>query len=156
MAGTDDAHVPRRIQELASPLADELEVELVDVEVKGQGARRLVRLIADAEGGLDVDVIATLSRRVGAALDEADVIPSSYTLEVTSPGVDRPLRQPRDFARNVGREVRVIRREDIEGAREATGTVVTVDASGVTLDADGAEVVVAFDDIDHGKVVLPW
>ncbi|MFA9431274.1 ribosome maturation factor RimP [Egicoccus sp. AB-alg2] len=153
MARTDDRQLPEAIRALASPLAEELDVELVDVEVKGQGTRRLVRLVADADGGLDVDVIATLSRRVGTALDERDLIPSSYTLEVTSPGVDRPLRRPRDFARNVGREVRVVR---TEGLGELTGTVVVADESSVTLDVDGDEVVVALADVDHGKVVLPW
>ncbi|GGI06520.1 ribosome maturation factor RimP [Egicoccus halophilus] len=156
MATTDEARLPERVRELASPLADDLDVELVDVEVKGSGTRRLVRLVADAEGGLDVDVIAALSRRVGSALDERDLIPSSYTLEVTSPGVDRPLRRPRDFARNVGREVRLVREQDAPGDREVTGTVVVADDSSVTLEVDGDEVVVPLADIDHGKVVLPW
>lgn len=156
MARTDETQLPQQIQELAEPLAEELEVELVDVEVKGQGNRRLVRLVADAEGGLDVDVIAALSRKVGGALDERDLVPSSYTLEVTSPGVDRPLRRPRDFVRNVGREVRVVRVEDAVGDHEVTGTVVVADEGSVTLDVDGAEVVIALREIDHGKVVLPW
>ena len=156
MARTDDPQLPQQIEDLAAPLADELGVELVDVEVKGQGARRLVRLVTDAEGGLDVDVIAALSRNVGGALDDRDLIPSSYTLEVTSPGVDRPLRRPRDFARNVGREVRVVKGEDVAGDREVTGTVLAADEASVTLEVDGDEVVLALADVDHGKVVLPW
>lgn len=156
MARTDETQLPQQIQELAAPLAAELGVDLVDVEVKGQGNRRLVRLVADAEGGLDIDVIAALSRKVGGALDERDLVPSSYTLEVTSPGVDRPLRRPRDFARNVGRDIRVVRVEDAAGDHEVTGTVVAADEGSVTLDVDGTEVVIALREIDHGKVVLPW
>jgi len=155
MTSKDD-RLPDTIRALAVPLADELDVELVDVEVKGQGARRLIRLVADADDGLDVDVIATLSRRVGGALDDQDLIPSSYTLEVTSPGIDRPLRSPRDFARNVGRQVRVVRREDVPGDREVTGTVTAADEDTVTLDAAGEKLVVSLTDVDHGKVVLPW
>jgi ribosome maturation factor RimP len=156
MARIDDGQLPAVVHDLVAPLAAELDVELLDVEVKGQRGRRLVRLVADAEGGLDIDVIATLSRRAGDALDEADVVAGTYTLEVSSPGADRPLRAPRDFVRNVGRDVRVLRSEGAEGPREVTGTVVAATDEGVTLGLDDAEVTVPYEQIDHGKVVLPW
>jgi ribosome maturation factor RimP len=156
MARTDDGQLPAAVQDLVAPLAAELDAELLDVEVKGQRERRLVRLVADAEGGLDIDVIAKLSRRAGDALDEVDLIPGSYTLEVTSPGADRPLRLARDFARNTGRDVRVLRKEDADGPREVTGTVVDVTDDAVTLQQDDAEVTVPLDEVDHGKVILPW
>jgi ribosome maturation factor RimP len=151
-----DARLAARVHDLVAPLASEADAELLDVEVRGQGSRQVVRLIADADGGLDIDTIARLSRRAGDALDEADVIPGSYTLEVTSPGADRPLRTTRDFARNVDREVRVLRREDLEGTRELVGTVQRADDHGVTLLVDGDELTVPLDEVDHGKVVLPW
>jgi ribosome maturation factor RimP len=156
MARIDDGQLPAVIHDLVAPLATELGVELLDVEVKGQRGRRLVRLVADADGGLDIDVIAKLSRRAGDVLDEADVVAGTYTLEVTSPGADRPLRAPRDFARNVGRDVRVLRTEDAEGPREVAGTVVAATDEGVTLQLDDTEVTVPFAEVDHGKVVLPW
>lgn len=149
-----------RIAELARPLADAEGVELIDIEVKGQRNSRMVRLIADAEGGLGVDRIAALSRSVGEALEEHDVIAGAYTLEVTSPGADRPLRSPRDFRRNVGREVRVVRTAqaaqapDVKG--ELTGTVVAADDEVVTVETDGSPQRIALADIDYGKVVLPW
>jgi ribosome maturation factor RimP len=156
MARTDDGQLPAAVQDLVAPLAAELDAELLDVEVKGQRERRLVRLVADAEGGLDIDVIAKLSRRAGDALDEVDLIPGSYTLEVTSPGADRPLRRARDFARNTGRDVRVLRKEDADGPHEVTGTVVDVTDDAVTLQQDDGEVTVPLDEVDHGKVILPW
>jgi ribosome maturation factor RimP len=156
MARIDDGQLPAVIHDLVAPVAADLEVELLDVEVKGQKGRRLVRLVADAEGGLDIDVIATLSRRAGDTLDEADVVAGSYTLEVTSPGADRPLRSPRDFARNVGRDVRVLRIDGADGAPELIGTVVAATDEGVTLELDDAEITVPYTEIDHGKVVLPW
>jgi ribosome maturation factor RimP len=156
MARIDDGQLPAVIHDLVAPLAAELDVELLDVEVKGQRGRRLVRLVADAEGGLDIDVIATLSRRAGDALDEADVVAGAYTLEVSSPGADRPLRVARDFVRNVGRDVRVLRSEGTEGPHELTGRVVAATDEGVTLELDDAEVTVPYEQIDHGKVVLPW
>lgn len=155
-----DGDLPARIAALATPLAEASDIELVDVEVKGQRNRRIVRLVADAEGGLDVDRIASLSRAVGDALDEQDVIPGQYTLEVTSPGADRPLRSVRDFRRNVGREVRVVRTKeaaqapDVKG--ELTGTVRDVDDDAVTLVVADTEHRIELRDIDHGKVVLPW
>ena len=76
--------------------------------------------------------------------------------EVTSPGVDRPLRRPRDFARNLTREVRLVLHPREDGPNELRGTVVASDDEQVTLEVDGAEQVVALADIDHGKVVLPW
>jgi ribosome maturation factor RimP len=156
MARTDDGQLPAAVHDLVAPLAAELDAELIDVEVKGQGGRQVVRLIADAEGGLDIDVTAKLSRRAGDALDEVDLIPGSYTLEVTSPGADRPLRRPRDFARNTGRDVRVLRKEDADGPREVTGTVVAVTDDAVTLQQEAGEVTVPLDELDHGKVILPW
>ncbi|MBW3621062.1 MAG: ribosome maturation factor RimP [Actinobacteria bacterium] len=152
--------LPGRVAALVGPVAEAQAVELVDVEVKGQGNRRLVRLVADADGGLDVDRIASLSRAVGDVLDTEDVIPGGYTLEVTSPGADRPMRSARDFRRNVGREIRVVRTEeaasvpDVKG--EVRGTLVAADDEAVRLEVDGETESVALAEIDHGKVVLPW
>lgn len=161
MAATrpDDAALPGAVRELAMPFAEQLDVDLVDVEVRGHRGGRVVKLVADAidpGAGLDVDTIAALSRKVGNLLDEQDLVAGRYTLEVTSPGVDRPLRRSRDFARNVTRQVRVVRRTDLDGPDEVTGTVVAVSDDTVTLEVDGAEQVVPLADVDHGKVVLPW
>jgi ribosome maturation factor RimP len=156
MARIDDGQLPAVIHDVVAPLAAGLDAELLDVEVKGQPGRRVVRLVTDADGGLDIDVIAELSRRAGDALDEADVVAGSYTLEVSSPGVDRPLRRPRDFARNVGRDVRVVRTDEAEGPREVTGTLVGATDEALTLRVAGDEVTVPLGDVEHGKLVLPW
>jgi ribosome maturation factor RimP len=155
----DDTTLANRIRSLAEPLAAAHAAEVLDVVVKGGKGRRLVRVTADAaaldaSAGLDIDTIAALSRQLGSALDEQDLVPGAYDLEVTSPGADRPLRRPRDFARNVGREVRLHLAEGCEGPDG--GTVVTVTDSELTLDADGAEVTIPLADVDHGTVVLPW
>jgi ribosome maturation factor RimP len=154
--GTSGEDLPGRLVALAEPVAADLGVDLVDVEVKGPRNRRVVRLVADAEGGLDIDRIAELSRAVGDAID--DVVPGSYTLEVTSPGTDRPLRRLRDFERNVGRDVRIQRTQQAaaDAPGEVTGTVVAATDGTVTLDVDGEQVAVPIDDVDHGKVQLPW
>lgn len=156
MARMTDAELATRLRETAAPHVDGLGLDLEDVELRGHQGSRKVRLVVHADDGLDIDVIARLSREVGAELDEQDVVPGSYTLEVTSPGADRPLRRARDFDRNIGREVRVLRREDVEGDRETTGTITDVDDEQITLEADGDVVHISLGDVDHGKVVLPW
>jgi ribosome maturation factor RimP len=159
MARHDEEALPDRVRELAVPFADELEVDLVDVEIAGSKGRRVVKLVADAVGpggGLDVDTIASLARKVGHELDEVDLIDGAYTLEVTSPGAARPLRRPRDFVRNVGREVDVVRREDAGEPRTIRGEVVDADEAAVTLTVDAETVRVPLAEVDHGKVVLPW
>lgn len=154
--GTTGDDLPGRLAALAEPVADAQGVDLIDVEVKGPRNRRVVRLVADADGGLDIDRIATLSREVGEVID--DLVPGTYTLEVTSPGTDRPLRRLRDFERNIGREVRVQRTQAAaaDAPGEVTGVVVAAEADQVRLDVGGDEVVVDIADVDHAKVVLPW
>lgn len=161
MATRDDTTLASRVRALAEPIATRLDVELVDVEVKGQKGRRLVRLVADtadphASSGLDIDVIARLSRDVADELDVHDPVPGGYTLEVTSPGADRPLRRWRDFARNVGRDVRIVRADDDGVGDEMAGTLLDVTETEITLESDRTQVVVPLAEVDHGKVVLPW
>jgi ribosome maturation factor RimP len=158
MAQERDAQLDARIRAIAAPIVEGDGLDLEEVEVRGQRGSRKVRLVVHAEEGLDIDVIARLSRRVGAALDEQDVVAGSYMLEVTSPGVDRPLRTARDFARNVGREVRVARRAEVvvDGPTESVGTLDAVDDEQIQLRVDGTEVTIPLRDVDHGKVVLPW
>ena len=158
MAQERDAQLDARIRAIAAPIVEGDGLDLEEVEVRGQRGSRKVRLVVHAEEGLDIDVIARLSRQVESALDEQDVVAGSYMLEVTSPGVDRPLRTARDFARNVGREVRVARRAEavVDGAVETVGTVDAVDDEQIQLMVDGTEVTIPLRDVDHGKVVLPW
>lgn len=158
MAGDREAQLDARVHAIAAPLAEEDGLELEEVEIRGHRGSRKVRLVVHAESGLDIDEIARLSRRVGGALDDEDVVAGSYTLEVTSPGADRPLRTARDFARNIGREVRVAigGGGDDESTTETVGRVDAVDDEQIQLSVDGSEVTVPLRDVDHGTVVLPW
>lgn len=160
MSGHDDGQAPERVRELAEPLAEALDLEVLEVAISGPGGRPLIRVTVDASPsdtiGVDVDDVAALSRRLGEVLDEQDVMPGAYTLEVTSPGADRPLRAQRDFARNIGREVRVLGREGSDAPAEVTGTLVAVDEDRVTLDVEGSQVQLDLADLESGRVVLPW
>ncbi|HEX6970390.1 MAG TPA: ribosome maturation factor RimP [Micromonosporaceae bacterium] len=133
----DLAALRSRLREVIAPVVAATGHDLEDVSVSRAGRRHIVRVIVDAEGGVTLDAVADVSREVSAALDAAeatggDLIVGEYQLEVSSPGVDRPLTLPRHWRRNVGRLVRVT-----AGAEQVTGRVMRADDERVTLDLGG-------------------
>lgn len=155
-----DGSMATRVRALADPAAASLGVEVLDVQVTGPKGRRLVRVTADladleAADGMDIDTITSLTRALNAALDEHDPIVGGYTLEVTSPGADQPLRRARDFARNRGRDVEIEVGDDDETVTHR-GEVVAVTDSEITLQLDQDTRSFPLDGITHARVVLPW
>jgi len=146
------------IADLAAPLADERAVEVLEVVVKGESGRHLVKLVADADEGLDIDAIASLSRAVGAVLEERDIFPGAYTLEVTSPGADRPLVTERDYRRNLGRDIRIVQRDvaDPDRTSELSGRCHEVVDGILTINVKGRMLAVPLETVVSGAVVLPW
>ncbi len=156
MANDDTSALAAAVRELAVPAVDELGAELVEVEVKGQRGRRIVRVVVDGDEGIDVDVIAEVSRRLSEGLDEDDeLIVGAYTLEVTSPGVDRPLTEARHFRRNVGRQVLVVHRRD-SSTTETQGKLAEASDDEITVNVKGRMAKIPLDSIERAKVVLPW
>jgi ribosome maturation factor RimP len=162
---TKETAIADHVRGLAEPLAGTLGVEVLEVRVSGPSGRRLLRVTIDlidldADEGVDIDTIATLTRQLNDALDEVDPVPGRYTLEVTSPGADQPLVRARDFARNRGREVKVAvtdaSADDAAEPVEHTGVVVAVTDTDLTLDIDDTELVVPLGTIEQARVVLPW
>ncbi len=137
------------------PLADDAGLDVVDVEVKGAGAARLVRVRVDRKGGVDLAVCQQLSQTLAARLDHEDGLDGPYRLEVTSPGVDHPLRDRRDFDRVEGRTVRIRRRRG-DAVDELHGTVREAGADAVVVDTGAAATAVAYDEILAARQVLPW
>lgn len=150
------------VRELAERLADDLGLDILDVRLTGRGRGRILDVVVDADGPVPSESTARLAKELSAALDELDPISGPYTLQVGTPGLDRPLRTPRDFRRQLGHEVRVTRTSpapDADGpadGRVLQGLVRAVDAEALTLEVGGEQVCLPFADIDHGKVVLPW
>ncbi|MDI2132782.1 ribosome maturation factor RimP [Yinghuangia seranimata] len=142
-----------RLRELLEPVAEAAGVDLEDVTVTPAGKRRVLRVVVDADGGLDMDGIAAVSRGVSEVLDSSDVMGSQpYQLEVTTPGVDRPLTEERHWRRAVGRLVEV---RPVEGAA-FTGRVAAADAEGADLDVDGKERRVAYADVAKATVQVEF
>jgi len=154
-AGTSAARTREHLLRVLGPVVAGVGCDLEDVAVSPAGRRTLVRVIVDADGGIDLDAVADVSRAVSDALDgdretEA-VLAGSYVLEVTSPGVDRPLVEPRHWRRNRGRLVRVA-----VGDETVTGRVDDTSDSGVTLDVAGQRRFVPWPDLGHGSVQIEF
>lgn len=142
-----------RVRELVAPLAEAASVDLYDVEHHGA----MVRVLVDSDGGVDVDALARLSRSLSRVLDEQDLIDGRYTLEVSSPGLERPLRTADHFRRAAGSEVKVKTRPDFDGPRRLTGVLEAVADDGVDLrDGDGRVSRIAFEQMASARTVFEW
>jgi ribosome maturation factor RimP len=145
-----------RVRDRAQALADAADLDLLEVAIRGEGSRRVVRVIVDRKGGVDVDRIADLSRELNPRLDELSELDPGYALEVTSPGVHYPLRDQRAFDRVEGRAVLVHRRDADGRVQQLRGTVRAAEAEEVVLDVDGAHVRVPYEEIHKATQSLPW
>jgi ribosome maturation factor RimP len=139
--------------DLLGPAVREAGCDLEDVSVSSAGRRSLVRVTVDADGGIDLDAVALVSRVVSDLLDaEGDhLLRGAYVLEVSSPGVDRPLTEPRHWRRATGRLVTV----EVAG-KPVTGRVQRVTDADVTLDVDGTARTVGFPDLGRGRVQVEF
>jgi ribosome maturation factor RimP len=142
-----------RLLRILEPVVAAHGYDLEDAVVTPAGKRRMLRVIVDKDGGVDLDDVAQVSSAVSGALDESDAMGGTpYVLEVTSPGVDRPLSLPRHWRRSVDRLVAV----GIAGVGDRTGRVVSVDDEGVDLDIDGTRTRAAFPDLGPGHVQVEF
>jgi ribosome maturation factor RimP len=142
-----------RIHDLIAPTVEALGLELFDVELAGA----VLRVLVDRDGGVDLDTVGEATRAVSTVLDEHDPVPGRYTLEVSSPGVERPLRRPEHFRRAVGTAVTVKTNPDFEGDRRVDGTLVDADDEGIELElAGGDRRRLAYDDLERARTVFEW
>lgn len=144
------------LEALVAPVVEAAGLELVDVDLRHEGERRVLRVTVDREEGVDLDAIAEVSERVSRRLDVEDFDPGPYALEVSSPGVERWLRRPSDYARRVGERVKVRTAEPVDGARTHTGTLVAAGDDEVTIATPAGERRVGHEDIVSAQVVVDW
>jgi ribosome maturation factor RimP len=131
--GNGPQPVADRLREVISPILWTLGLELVDVVWVGQGPRSLVRVLIDKSGGVSIADCEQAHKALGPALDVADPFPHAYTLEVSSPGLDRPFKRPQDYQRAIGKEVSLKLRQPLEGQWKITGQLMHVDEQAVVL-----------------------
>lgn len=130
----------RRVKELILPILSGRQVELVELKLSpAGGGRSLLRLLVDTAQGIRLDQLSHLNQAIGAVLDEHNVIPDRYTLEVSSPGLDRPLKTGVDFERVIGRRIKVQTSVPVNARREFAGKVLLGGVEGVVLELDSGE-----------------
>lgn len=134
MPGDGLQPVADRLQEIISPILWTLGLELIDVICVGQGSRSVVRVLIDKPGGVTITDCEQAHKALGPALDVADPFPHAYTLEVSSPGLDRPLKRLQDYQRAIGKEVSLKLRRPLEGHWKVMGRLIDVDGQVVVLD----------------------
>jgi ribosome maturation factor RimP len=154
--GGDLAALRGRLAAVIQPVVGSAGYDLEDLGLSRVGRRHLLRVVVDTDGGVSLDAIAEVSRQVSEALDAAEqdggeLIAGEYQLEVSSPGVDRPLTEPRHWRRNVGRLVKVT-----AGERQLVARISAADDLGVALDVDGAVSEVAYDRLGPGRVQVEF
>jgi ribosome maturation factor RimP len=152
-----------RLTRLLEPVVHALDMDLEGLRVTSAGRRRILRVVVDADGGVSLDDIALASRELSSKLDNAaEMGEQPYTLEVSSPGVDRPLTQPRHWRRAIGRLVVVPltvsdgSAQEGNGVATAEGRVIGSSAAGVTLENDGVTREYAYADLGPGRVQVEF
>ncbi|WNM40544.1 ribosome maturation factor RimP [Micromonospora halotolerans] len=166
--GADRSGAPRgdlnarraRLREVIEPVVTAAGYDLEDLSVSRAGRRHVVRVIVDADGGINLDAVADVSRAVSAALDAAeeaggDIVAGEYQLEVSSPGVDRPLTLPRHWRRNAGRLVKVTV-HGAEGDRQVTGRIAAADDERVALETDAGRAEHPYAELGPGRVQVEF
>lgn len=143
------------VQALVEPVCTAAGLELFDVELESG----VLRITVDQEGGLPVGALTSVTRQISRLLDEDDPIPGRYTLEVSSPGLERTLRTPRHARRAVGEVVSIRTSNRAEGGpRRFQGTLVAADDDGITVEPDdgGEPVTLRHDQVDKARTVFVW
>ena len=142
------------ITALAEQLAASMGMEVVLVEIKG-GGRSIVRVYVDQAGGVSVDDCERFSKRFSVLLDVEDRIPFSYVLEVSSPGLDRPLVREADFQRFTGRQVKVRTSQPLQGQRNFRGKILGASGGNIRLElSPGQKVEVALSQVERANLVV--
>lgn len=156
-AASMDATVAR-IWQLAAPLAETQGLQIIDIELRHEGSRggRVLRLYLDKDDGPNMEDLSRVSRDLSALLDEHDVVDGAYTLEVSSPGINRPLKVPEHFKRFIGKTVRVRTRELVGGRRSFLGRLVDVMNDRIAVDQDGTRVEIPFAVIEKSNYEHDW
>jgi len=141
---------------ISEPLLEKLGYELVELEYAPGRSHAVVRVFIDRPQGVGVDDCERVSHELAALLDVEDPVPTAYTLEVSSPGLDRVLRTPAHFQRFVGERVWLELRVARDGRRRYTGRLESVGPQGIEVTVDGEQVAVAFAEIARARLAPQW
>ena len=141
-----------KIRELLEPTVEDLGYELVWIEMANQDKNKILRIYIDAPGGIQIDDCETVSRQLSALLDVEDPMNTEYFLEVSSPGLDRPLVKPDHFRQFLGDQARIIMHTHVLGRRKFTGEMVEADDKAVVVEMDGESFELPYKDMDSARL----
>jgi len=150
--------VTKRVSELIEPILEEMGFELVEVEHLRQHGRWVLRLYIDTPGGVTIGDCSRISREIGDLMDVKAVMENGYTLEVSSPGLNRPLKRERDFVRTIGKRIKVKMASPVEGRRNFTGYLKDFRDGTLYLDlgTDGGKVTLSWKEIEKANLVYEF
>ncbi|MCL4491857.1 MAG: ribosome maturation factor RimP [Nitrospirae bacterium] len=154
----DTNSAKQKVYKLASQVAEEEGLELVSADILGTGRRLLVRVVVDKEGGVTIGDCERMSRSLEALMDVEDPIKGPYVLEVSSPGLDRPLTQQRDFEKNIGKLVRIVTTEKIDNQTFLIGRISDVGDGWIRLNIEskghGKDLFVPLDRVSKARLEI--
>ena len=145
-----------KITDLAEPVLDDLGFELVDVEYLSEHGRWVLRIYIDKEGGVTIDDCVNLSREIGDLIDIKDVIEQEYVLEVSSPGLNRPLKKERDFTRVIGKKIKVRMSAPVKGRRNFSGYLKDFKDQKLYIEVEGELINLSWKEVDKANLVYEF
>ncbi len=148
--------IPSRIKEIINPILFDEGVDLVDLDYRREAKGWVLRLYIDKEGGITLDDCTRISREVSRILDIENPIENPYTLEVSSPGLTRPLKSERDFKRFQNRLIKVKTMAPIGNQKMFKGRLLTADSEGIEMDWDGKSLRILFQNIEKANLVFEF
>lgn len=143
-----------RIKEIVLPLVKDQNFELVDLELKGKGPTTILRVFVDRPGGITLDECTALSEKLSLNLDVEDLFPQRYTLEVSSPGLNRPLISESDFKRKIGENIKVFLKIPVDNKSVIEGRIEDFKDQKLWLDSEGEKIRIAFEKIEKAKIII--
>ena len=155
-----DKKIPQIVSEIAAPFAESAGCFVDDVEFKKEGSEYVLRVIIDVaddtNGGVSIDQCESVSRLLSDALDSADPISQAYMLEVSSPGIDRPLKRDKDFERFMGREIDIGLFKAVDGSKTVSGKLIGFSDGVITIDTGKEEMKFEKDKTASVRLAVIW
>ncbi len=146
----------KKVKEITKPIFEKEGIELVDIEYQREKQGWVLRFYIHKPGGVSVEDCAFISEKIGRELDFYDPIPHSYTLEVSSPGLDRPLTKINDFKRNIGEKVIIFFKESYKGEKKFQGKILGVENNDIILEIQGEVININIEKIHHAKLIVEF
>ncbi len=151
-----NGELEKAVLEVLHPIVEENSCELVDIKYLRESGGRVLRIYLDKEGGVTVDDCANVSRELGVVLDAYDIIPHSYTLEVSSPGLRRPLKRQSDYERFKGRRVKIKTTDPVEDRRVFSGTLLGMKGEMILVQVEGRSYSVPFGSVSRANLEIDF